>query len=514
MKSNSPGQNQPSRLFQTLGRYRLLILLLAAFTLRLSGISSPLLGVHSWRQTDTAAIARNYYQNGYRLLYPQVDWRGDTDGYAETEFQIYPYIVSLLYGVFAPDEVLGRLVSILLFIGSVVFLYLLVRAVMDRNAAFFAALFYAFLPTNVYYSRSFMPESAMLMFSVAGIYLFYIWLEREKLVHFLLSALMISLAVLVKLPALYLGLPLLYLAWHKYKSRALLRWPLWLYAILVLAPVVLWYYHAHQLYKQTHLTFKIWEYGTEKWGSWSFALSFDYWSALLVRLHQLHFAYYAIAAFLIGILLKRKARQERLFDFWLLAVICYFLIVPHGNIWHEYYQLPLMLPASVFIGKLFGRFFCCRRLTGHEKMGGKTLILGIVLLLTMFESLQIYTTHLKAEREEGNWYVDLPNALDKISDKDDLVVAASNGNPKILYYARRKGWICRPGELSSAYILDKIARGAKCFIGFNSRFAAPAARTRLQELLNEYRLVYEGQTTFIIDLRRVTVGWPSLPRPR
>jgi hypothetical protein len=472
-------------------------------------MTSPLLGVHAWRQTDTAAIARNYHEEGYRLFHPQVDWRGDSSGYTETEFQLYPFTVSLLYRCFGVHEFLGRLTSVGFFIVSALLLHLLVSAVIDRDAAFYSTLFYSFLPTNVYYSRAFMPEATMLMCSVAGIYFFYRWTERAGLANLLLSAAFVSLAVLVKLPALCLGLPLLYLAWHKDGWRFVRRLWLWIYGVLVLVPVVLWYYHAHQLYSQSGLTFHIWDYGTEKWGNWSFALSFQYWSGLLVRLYQLHFAYYAIPLLLIGLVLKRRQRVERLIDFWMLAILVYLIVVPHGNIWHEYYQLPLMLPASVFIGKVFGRYFSLPDLAGGRSEKGGSLVLGILLLLTAFESLQIYSAHLKEEKTQGNWYVDLPAALDEFSESDDLVIAVSKGDPKLLYYAHRKGWLCPPSDVDAEYVRARIAKGAKCIIGLLSDFADPAAKVRLQDLANQYRLAYQDTQAFVIDLRKATLSWPG-----
>ncbi len=89
---------------------------------------SPLLDYHSWRQADTAAIARNYATNGYRLLYPQVDWGGLTPGYIESEFPLYSYTLALLYGVFGVHAWLGRLLSALAGAAAVAALYGLVRA--------------------------------------------------------------------------------------------------------------------------------------------------------------------------------------------------------------------------------------------------------------------------------------------------------------------------------------------------------------------------------------------------
>ena len=43
------------------------------------------MGAQSWRQADTAAMARNYYENGHNFFYPQIDWGGNSAGFVETD---------------------------------------------------------------------------------------------------------------------------------------------------------------------------------------------------------------------------------------------------------------------------------------------------------------------------------------------------------------------------------------------------------------------------------------------
>src|SRR5205809_6959308 len=90
-----------------------LALALLALALRCYGLTAPLLDYHSWRQADTAAIARNYGTSGYRLAYPQVDWGGQTPGYVESEFPLYSYTLALLYGIFGVYDWIGRLITAL-----------------------------------------------------------------------------------------------------------------------------------------------------------------------------------------------------------------------------------------------------------------------------------------------------------------------------------------------------------------------------------------------------------------
>lgn len=132
---------------------------------------------------------------------------------------------------------------------------------------------------------------------------------------------------------------------------------LWLYTILVLIPVVLWYYHAHQLFLKSGLTYGIWGFGTDKWGNFDIIFTLGFYNDIFFKsIAERHLTYAGFIPFVIGLFIKRTTKSERLFDYWLISVIIYFLIVAKGNQVHKYYQLPFILPAVVFVGKAFAKF--------------------------------------------------------------------------------------------------------------------------------------------------------------
>ncbi|HTD34963.1 MAG TPA: hypothetical protein VK665_14960, partial [Candidatus Elarobacter sp.] len=51
--------------------------------LRFKGIHDPIFDHPSWRQGDTAAIARNFAQLQYNPLFPQTDYDGPPPNYVE-----------------------------------------------------------------------------------------------------------------------------------------------------------------------------------------------------------------------------------------------------------------------------------------------------------------------------------------------------------------------------------------------------------------------------------------------
>ncbi len=159
MKSNQPNLIKMERIL-------LLLLLFFGMYTRMLYLSSPLLDTHSWRQTQTAMFARNFYRNGMNIFKPQIDWDGARPGYIESEFQLYPFTVAVVYKIFGLDEKYGRLVAVLFFAGSMILLYLFAGLFLGEWGALLTLFFFVISPLNVFFSRSFMPESPMLFFSI------------------------------------------------------------------------------------------------------------------------------------------------------------------------------------------------------------------------------------------------------------------------------------------------------------------------------------------------------------
>jgi hypothetical protein len=186
--------------------------------------------------------------------------------------------------------------------------------------------------------------------------LFFLFGLKAKEYGFLFVSLFIALSILLKIVTLYIGLPLLYLVFQKYRFKFLSNFKIWLYAFLVLFPSVIWYYHAHMLFTGGGVTFNIWGFGTDKWGNLDLLLNPSFYSGLfLASIAESHLAYLGIVPFIIGLVLKRKDKYEKLFDYWMIAIIVYFLIVAQGNSTHDYYQLPFGL-HSIFIRKTFSHY--------------------------------------------------------------------------------------------------------------------------------------------------------------
>src|SRR5437868_5707915 len=189
-------RNVAHRATATGGAYKLLITIwILAVAVRLILINQPYIDHWSWRQSDVAAIARNFYSGGFRFAYPQIDWAGDATGYVGTEFTILPLTAAICYKFAGIHEWIGRSQAVIFFAVSLPFFFLLVREIFGSTAAVWATFFFSFAPLNVFAGRSFMPDVPSLSLALIGLYFFMRWIDDETPMLFLGAVIAISFAL-------------------------------------------------------------------------------------------------------------------------------------------------------------------------------------------------------------------------------------------------------------------------------------------------------------------------------
>src|SRR2546423_1898503 len=338
-------------------RFAIMVSVLA-IAVRLIWIDQPYIDNWSWRQSDVAAIARNYSEGGFHFSRPQIDWAGDQPGYVGTEFPVLPFLAAIGYKIFGIHEWVGRIQAVLLFALSLPFFFLLAREAVDEIAAIWALFFYAFAPLGIMASRCFMPDTPSLALSIIGLYFFRSWLARPELAmgpvlaiagphwrtatSFLASAFCISLSILVKLPSVLIGAPLAYLAFQRFGVSALRNFKPWIFAAIVLIPSLLWYWHAYEI----ALNF----YPHHFFGAGGIKIMAAPWYlriAKLIATSTLTPVVFVLGG--VGVLITMASPRARMLHCWLGAVLVFVVVVGYGNR-HQWYQLPLVPVASGFAG--------------------------------------------------------------------------------------------------------------------------------------------------------------------
>lgn len=462
------------------------LILAFGFVLRLYHVNAPIIGIHAWRQSDTAAMARNYYENGFRFLYPQIDWGGSTPGYAETEFPMYPYMVSLVYKLFGFSDSYGRLLSAIFGVMAIYFMYQLVRLVAANKVALWSAFFFAVLPLNVFYSRTFQPESLLIMSCVIGLYGFVHWSQSRQDRYLILSVIFVTLASLLKvLPLVYVGLPLIFLAWQNFRGRMFLQWRLWAYAAVVLTATLLWYYHAHQIYQATGLSFGFWGGDTGRY-AWRDLVGFKFWADILLRLAVRHFSIFGIVFLLVGLLRHDEGFPKAWFGVGMVSVLLTCGIAPTSSYVHEYYQLPLLIYAVPLMAKgwvdLVSGLFRFSKALAYSCLG----------LLITAGTIIYAIDYMGKEIPARSTVYSLAQQVQATTPLEARIISATGGDPNLLYLSHRKGWLVSPYRVNLDYLQALAQEGAEYLVGSYqvvesySRFTDEGQKAALRSLVDEH----------------------------
>jgi 4-amino-4-deoxy-L-arabinose transferase-like glycosyltransferase len=394
---------------------------------RLILINQPYVDHWSWRQSDAAAIARNFFEHGFRFDYPQIDWAGDATGYVGTEFPILPFIAAICYKFAGIHEWIGRSQSVVFFAVSLPFFFLLMSQIFGQTAAIWATFFYAFAPLNVFAGRSFMPDVPSLSLAIIGLYFFLRWIDSDSAASFFVAAISISLALLIKLPSAVIGVPLLFLVWQKWRWNFLRQPALWLFAVITLLPSATWYWHAYQIAERFYPHHFFGEGGIEIENfSW-------YWNIVGVTAIGSLTPILSIMA-IIGLILSVAGSHRKyahLFHCWLVAMILFIIVVGYGNR-HPWYRLPVVPIAAAFAGA------ACASI--KSKVSSRIVATTLSILLASAFAILAYYCVRPIYRPSAAQLRDAGLELNKITAHSALIVAADAGDPTIFYYAERKGW--------------------------------------------------------------------------
>jgi 4-amino-4-deoxy-L-arabinose transferase-like glycosyltransferase len=418
--------SQPMRRCESL---LLLAILACGLGLRLIEICQPFIDAWSWREADMAMIAENFYRYGFHIFYPQVNWAGNAPGYVGTEFPLVSFLAACLYSVFGVQDWIGRSISVLFYAVSLLFLYFLVRKVSNVRSALLAVAIYTLTPLSIFAGRAFMPDMATLSLSIMALYLFAEWLERQPHTPlFIAVSLATCLALLVKLPSILIGIPMLYMAWEKYGARWVRQRELWAFAAFALAGPLVWYTHAYSI-SISHAPYHF-------FGSGGITIeSLDWYIGVFYRTVATGLTPIVVVAMLVGIMVPLRVQFGKVFHWWLLANLMFMVVVGEGNR-HPWYQLPMAPVAAALAG--MGYDFTVRRSTAL--MRSKTLL--TLLSCLFFAALAAFSymavAPLYAHQRPELWSVG--RELNRITPPDALVIVADDGDPRAIYYSQRKGW--------------------------------------------------------------------------
>lgn len=425
------------------------LVFLFVFAIRLPHINnSPVEQGDYWRQSDTEAIARNFVEDRFNIFYPQFNYDGPKPNYVQLEFQITTFLIALLYKAFGYHYYLARLVPVLFFLGSSVYIYLIAKTYYSRHIAWFSVIAYGIMPMNIFYTRAIMPESAALFFFTGAFYYFIKWYKEEKLSFLYLSAVFTCLSVSQKTPTVFIGIAMIMMLIKKYGFRFLTKGHLWAFLIISLVPNVVYMIWSRNMAEfdfvtnigLLHIIPKSLKAFTE-FSSYKFA-ALEILSAVSVGL---------IIPAVIAIVNAKWAEDHPML-FWTLSMLLEVIAIA-AVIKLKYYFIFITPIAAIWAGKTLGK------VCDNNKAVVSVFAGLLILTLINYESCKPFFKEITNILKQAE-------VIQRYTDEDDLIIIGTM-EPTLLNQSRRSGWranikyyedIPTGAEKEINYLIEKDAK--------------------------------------------------------
>jgi hypothetical protein len=419
------------------------------FALRLVGITNPPLEAgHSWRQSLTCMVARNFVSDGPDLLHPRIDMAGDLTGIIGSEFPFFNLLIWAVASLFGYEHWYGRLINLVVSSIGGLYFYGLVERLLGHRVAFNA---FMALSVSIFFSfsRKIMPDVFSMSLMMTGIYLGHRYWTDGRWYRLALCFVAISLALLSKIPSatLLAAAPLLLLRYREQPGRTAHLMVALAVAVLLAS---LWYFtwvphlidtYGYRLYFPKTLIEGMLEIAPH----WLKVLDRFEFSAL-----ESHAAF---LCFVLGLVFMVKLRNRLLLvAFGLVSAVFLFFTLKTGAVFplHNYYIIPYVPMMALLAG--YGISHLPQRW-------------GVVLLLVVSVEA-IANQHQDFFIKPNERYrLSLEEIVEKHIPKGDLIIINGGPSPMDIYYADRKGWsIDRHAEVSGEQISELRRRGARFLI--------------------------------------------------
>jgi hypothetical protein len=421
-----------------------------AFLLHLKLATLPL--SEGLRSAQTASLTVGMLENGSLRLDPVAPWRGDLDARLVQELPIYNLAVITLHAALPllSLDTSGRLISLLFWAAAFLLLQSLWKRTLPPLAIPWANLLFLLSPMNLYLATAFMPETLLLLLTIALLLLLWDYATEPALAKLAAIFLISTLGLLVKFPAfVHLALIATLLLIDRQGWKFLLVPAHLLSAALLAALIFGWGKYVETVNKDY---FGYWS-GMENLIGFirpeTSRLSLNYWLTLIA--YNLSFIIpLAIAGIAIpGALTIFKTLKTNLASrFWLYNLFALFVF---WTLWgkaapaQNYYNLPNLILMSTLFGLGCQSSFKWLQKKCPSPILQNTAAATIILLLTVFGYI-------------GQRYLSRPDAITVAAAEwvksntspDDLIIYQPRHDPRVIDYehqpllshlAGRRTWI-------------------------------------------------------------------------
>ncbi|HNY02673.1 MAG TPA: glycosyltransferase family 39 protein [Bacteroidales bacterium] len=404
--------------------FRFWLLLFTA--VRLYGITfPPLESNHTWRQTFTCMVARNFLEEDPNLFTPRTDLAGFGPDAVAAEFPVFNYLIFLAAKLFGYGHWYGRIINLVVSSLGIWCFFLLARRFFGERIALSAGIILVCSEWFMF-SRKIMPDTFSASLALAGLWFLVRYADTGKPGRLVLFVVLSALGGLSKIPSVMITATGLILFFDKTIPRGR-RIHLLAGLILAFVPVAAWYFirvprmlaeNGNALYFPRGLRqglSELWDHRAETLERFTF---------ISLR------SYVALACLLAGGYMAIRHRDRILGA--LLAITLPLLagfMIRAGFVFatHDYYIIPFVPVMALLAGY------------GLSNLGTGTLRYArIILVVIAIEGIANQMHDFRVNPGKVH-LLKLEAVADSLCPRQEKIAITGGMNPEEMYFVHRKG---------------------------------------------------------------------------
>lgn len=415
------------------------------FAVRLVGITqAPLEAGHSWRQSLTAMIARNFLQIDPNILYPRIDMAGEATGIIGAEFPLFNYLIYLFAAGFGYEHWYGRVINLAVSSAGVYCFHGLAAAFFTKRTALTASVI---LLGSIWFSfsRKMMPDTFSVSLVLMGLYAGYRYLRGGKFIAIAGYTLLVAAGTLCKIPAAALVAVIGVLPFVPEVSRG--RKAALLAATLIAGAVTAWWYFYWVPDLIDRFGYRLYfPKGLREGAAEILPFLPDYFKKFYFSGLYSYIGFAAAAAGAVFLFAGRRGIQAA--GILLITGVFIAFTAKTGAVFptHNYYIIPFV-PVLALLAAL-----------GLERLPPKIAWVATGLILA--EST-VNQSHDFFPKENSRHKLKLESLMDAHVPPDALIVINGGASPQEIYFANRRGWSVDNAALNPASLDSLRSLGAE-----------------------------------------------------
>lgn len=418
-----------------------------------------LVGIHVWRQTQTQTVIKNYYTEDMNIFHPRINEFRNEDRIIKMEFPVMQWTFAVFHKVFGSHIAISRILTFIMGLFSIWGIFYLLKRLFDNNIiATIGAWAFCFSPLFYYYTVNPLPDNFALCCGIWSAGFFFKYLQSDKNVPLIFSAIMLSLATLAKLPFVLYGAVAftgMILTIRKGNTKDGVKIAV-VYA-LALVPAALWYISAIPTWGENEVLKGILDSSNNP-----FTIPDLLQHNLISVLPEMLLNYGSVLFFIAGFyfLLRNRKTAHPYFPIlaaWGVAIIAYFIFEMNaiGKV-HDYYLMPFL--PLLFILVSYGAFHLLKCTSKWKSTF--TIVLLILLPLTAYLRIQ-HRWNTESPNFNAVYYHYKKELRELIPQKALCVAGNDDSHFILLYYLDRKGWAFDNDQLDGAVLANYVSQGAE-----------------------------------------------------